>query len=127
MTDLTPLFALEDRLEAAITVDKSGGFDGDEIAVGGADDFFYMYGPDADRLLATILPILEAVPFMKGAQATKRYGPPDPGVRTVVHVINQWTYSLYRGTAPPKVAVRPRAVFSERFGKLSGCSRSDAL
>ena len=88
-TDLTPLFALEDRLEAAITANKSGEFDGDEVAVGGADGFLYMYGPDADRLLATILPILEAVPFMKGAKATKRYGPPDPGVRTVVHVINQ--------------------------------------
>jgi hypothetical protein len=40
-----------------------------------------MYGSDADRLVEVILPILEAVPFMAGAEVTKRYGPPEDGVR----------------------------------------------
>jgi hypothetical protein len=43
-----------------------------------------MYGPDADRLQAVVRSILEAVSLMKGARITKRYGPPEDGVREVV-------------------------------------------
>lgn len=47
----------------------------------GSDGFFYMYGPDADRLFEAVRPTFEATPFMAGAQVTLRYGPPEDGVR----------------------------------------------
>lgn len=43
--DLTGLYALEDRLERAISAAGVGEFDGNEIAVDGSDGYLYMYGP----------------------------------------------------------------------------------
>ena len=80
-TDLARLFALEEKLEAAISDAKAGEFDGDEIAVDGSDGSLWMYGPDADRLFQVIEPILRASPFMRGARVKLRYGPPADGVR----------------------------------------------
>ena len=81
--DLSPLFELEDRLETAIEAAQAGEYDGNEIAVDGSGGSLYMYGPDADRLAEVILPLLEAVSFMRGAAITKRYGPPGDGVSEV--------------------------------------------
>src|SRR5262245_3056507 len=61
-TDLAPLFALEERLEAAINAARVGEFDGNEVAADGSDGVLYMYGPDADRLFEAIRPVLEGVP-----------------------------------------------------------------
>jgi len=80
-TDLGPLFALEERLNAAIDAAQAGEFDGNEVATDGSDGFLYMYGPDADRLFEVIRPVLEACPFMRGARITLRYGPPSSEVR----------------------------------------------
>ena len=86
-TDLQPLFALENRLERALASAKAGEFDGNEVATDGSDGYLYMYGPDADRLFAAVLPVLESSDFMEGAVVTKRYGPPEDGVReTVVRI-----------------------------------------
>lgn len=82
-TDLSRLFQLEEKLEAAIAAANAGEFDGNEVATDGTDGFLYMYGPDADRLFEAIRPVLEAAPFMKGATAKKRYGPPVDGIREV--------------------------------------------
>jgi len=79
-TDLGPLSALEDRLIAAIAAANAGEFDGNEVAVDGGDGYLYMYGLDADALFAAVRPVLEATPFMNGARATIRYGPPGDGV-----------------------------------------------
>ena len=80
-TDLTPLYDLEKKLEAAITEAKVGEFDGNEVATDGGDGTLYMYGPDADRLFETVRPVLGACSFMHGAHITLRYGPPTPDVR----------------------------------------------
>jgi hypothetical protein len=80
-TDLGPLSALEDQLIAAISDAGVGEFDGNEVAVDGSDGVLYMYGPDADALFAVVKPVLERAPFMKGARARIRYGPPKDGVR----------------------------------------------
>ncbi len=45
-TDLTTLFALEDRLETAISAASAGVLDGNEVNANGADGSLYMYGPD---------------------------------------------------------------------------------
>ena len=86
-TNLDRLFAAEHQLEAAINEARAGELDGHEIAVDGSDGFFYMYGPDADRLFAAVEPVLATVPFMNGATVTRRYGPPGPGVKKTVTTI----------------------------------------
>lgn len=79
-TDLDPLFALEEKLESAISAARAGEYDGNEVAVDGSDGTLYMYGPDADKLFAAVRSTLEACSFMKGAVAKLRYGPPGEGV-----------------------------------------------
>ncbi len=86
-TDLAPMFALEDRLRSAIDQAGVGEHDGHEIAIDGSDGFFYMYGPDADALFAVARPVLESAPFMKGARAKLRYGPPQGDAREVEIVL----------------------------------------
>ena len=80
-TDLKLLFALEDRLESVLAGTDVGEYDGNEIATDGSDGFLFLYGPDADLLFKTIEPVLRATPFMQGAKVTKRYGPPEDGVK----------------------------------------------
>jgi hypothetical protein len=86
-TDLSRLFAIEERLEQAIVEAGVGEFDGNEVAIDGSDGTLYMYGPDADALFAAVHPILLSTEFMRGARATLRYGPPGDGVREVEVVI----------------------------------------
>lgn len=85
-TDPQPVFDLSDRLEQAIDTAGVGEFDGNELAADGSDGSLYMYGPDADRLLATVRPVLEAAAFMRGARVKLRYGPAGSGAgeKTVV-------------------------------------------
>ncbi len=71
-TDLQPLFALEDRLAAAIDAAGTGQYDGHEIAVDGGDGFLFMYGPNADALFEAVRPILEACDFARGASVILR-------------------------------------------------------
>jgi hypothetical protein len=80
-TDLSRLFAVEDRLEKAIDAAGAGEFDGNEVAADGSDGTLYMYGPDADALFAAVRPTLVATDFLRGATVTLRYGPPGAGAR----------------------------------------------
>lgn len=86
--DLTKLFALEEELEKAILAAGVGEFDGNEVNVDGSDGYLYMYGPSADKLFAAIKPILEKSPFMRGATAKLRYGPPQAGSQEKIIVVN---------------------------------------
>lgn len=80
-TDLSTLYALEDRLEEAIARTRTGRLDGHEIAKDGRDGYLYLYGPDADELFSAIKSTLEETSFLKGAEVTKRYGQPDKNPR----------------------------------------------
>ncbi|MBT3067698.1 hypothetical protein [Rhodoferax sp. U11-2br] len=86
--DLTKLFALEDELEKAMLSAGAGELDGNEVNVDGSDGYLFMYGPHADRLFAVIKPILDKTPFMRGAQAQLRFGPPQSGAQEKTIVIN---------------------------------------
>jgi hypothetical protein len=77
---LDDLFELESRLETMVDEAGVGELDGNEMAMDLSDGSLYLYGPDADVLFQTVLPTLEAVPFMQDAVATLRYGPPEKGV-----------------------------------------------
>lgn len=80
-TDLSRLFALEERLEQAISEARAGEFDGNEIATDGSDGTLFMYGPDADKLFDVVRAILTSTDFMQGARVVLRFGPPQDGVR----------------------------------------------
>lgn len=82
-TDLSRLFALEERLEAAIAAAGVGELDGNEVATDGSEGTLYTYGPNADALFAVVRPVLDATDFMRGARVRLRYGPPEDGVREV--------------------------------------------
>jgi hypothetical protein len=86
-TDLSRLFALEERLEQAIATAGVGEFDGNEVASDGSEGTLYMYGPDADALFAAVRSALEATDFMRGARVRLRYGAPANGTREVEVVL----------------------------------------
>jgi hypothetical protein len=86
-TDLSRLFALEKKIEDALTRSNAGKFDGNEIATDGSDGFLYMYGPSADRLLQIVEPVLMTADFMRGAEVTRQYGPPGNGTREITAVL----------------------------------------
>lgn len=66
------IYILSDQLDAAISTQDAGEFDGDEFSDGSCT--LFMYGPDADALFAAVEPILRASPLAEGAYAVKRYG-----------------------------------------------------
>jgi hypothetical protein len=81
-TDLSPIFDLEDALEAAITAAGAGEFDGNDVGQG--ECTLYMYGPDADALSAAIQGVITAHHRMlAGGHLLLRYGPAAGGVRKV--------------------------------------------
>ena len=78
-TNLGPLSALEDEIDAAVEATGVGEFDGNEIAVDGSDGFFFMYGPSAQDILVAIRPILEETTVIRSIKAKLQYGPPTEG------------------------------------------------
>lgn len=82
--DLEPLFEQSRRLADVLERAGAGKYDGHEIAVSLADGFHYMYGPDADHLFEVAEPVFRATPWFKRAEMTRRYGPAEDGVRSVV-------------------------------------------
>jgi hypothetical protein len=83
LNDLNPLFALEDELIKAIETNGAGEFDGNELASDNSHGVIYMYGANADILFHVIKPVLQTAPFMKGATARLRYGPPEDDVKEI--------------------------------------------
>lgn len=79
LNDLNPLFELENRLESLLEDAKVGFFDGNEIAVSLKDVYFFMCGPDAEKIFETILPTIESIPFMNNADVRLIYGLPKDG------------------------------------------------
>jgi hypothetical protein len=78
------VFAIEDKLIAAIKKADAGEFDGNEIAVDGSEVVLYAYGPDADRLYAAMEPVIKGIPPGRGSYVIKRYGDvDDPNAREV--------------------------------------------
>src|ERR1041385_3685468 len=74
--NLDRIFELEDQLAKAVEGASVGELDGNEIAVDGRDNLFYMYGPDADRMYAAIEPVLLSSEMLSQAKVLLRYGAP---------------------------------------------------
>jgi hypothetical protein len=73
------VFALEDSLRMAIAQARAGEYDSHYIEEDGSEGFYYMYGPDAEKLFSAISPVLEASSFMHGATVTLHFGPQKRG------------------------------------------------
>jgi hypothetical protein len=84
--DWKPFFKFEKTLEEAINKSGAGGYDGNELAVDGSDGRLYMYGPDADKLLAVAKPILLSSDLLKNVTVTLRYGSAKDKLARVVEV-----------------------------------------
>jgi hypothetical protein len=85
---LDALFELEEQLEAAINAAGVGEFDGNEIAVDLSDGSLYMFGPDAEALLAVIRPVLASAECLRNAWVRLRFGPPEDDVPERVEAIS---------------------------------------
>ena len=72
--DPSPLTALGEQLRALLGESGDGEYDGHEVAADGSDGAFFMYGPDADRILARVRPVLEASDHLSHLTARLRYG-----------------------------------------------------
>ena len=66
-------FALEDRIDQAITSSGVGEYDGHEFGQGWCK--FYIYGRDAGLLTAIILPVVKTSSLPRGSYLAKRSGP----------------------------------------------------
>ncbi len=73
-SDPASLEALGEQLRALLGESGEGEYDGHEIAEDGSDGAFFMYGPDADRILARIRPVLAASDQLGHLTARLRYG-----------------------------------------------------
>jgi hypothetical protein len=72
--DSERIYALEDKLTAAIKMASAGEFDGDEFGKGTCT--LYMYGPDAERLYSATIKIIRGYRPAKGSYVIKRFGKP---------------------------------------------------
>ena len=70
------LSTIEDKLIERIENDKVGEFDGHEIGFGDERAVLYMYGPDAEKLFASIKSELSNYPLTKKSRVIIRYGGP---------------------------------------------------
>lgn len=63
------LEAFADELEAAVQAAGVGEYDGDET--GGGECTLFFCGPDVDRLLAVLLPLLKHSPLCRGGHLVR--------------------------------------------------------
>jgi hypothetical protein len=64
-----------DQLETAITEAGVGEYDGDEI--GGGECILFFCGPDIDRLLQVVHPLLKRSPLCRGGHLVRMVAGPD--------------------------------------------------
>ncbi|MCC6670906.1 MAG: hypothetical protein IT458_07590 [Planctomycetes bacterium] len=75
------LATLEDRLAEALSGQRLGDVDGNEMRE--TTSVVFMYGPDAERMFASVEPVLRAYPLCQGARVEIRRGPPGSACREV--------------------------------------------
>ena len=89
--NLDRIFEIEDQLAKAVEAGHVGALDGNEIAVDGRDNLFYLYGPDADSIFAAIEPVLLQSDILSEARVLLRYGPPGLDTRQQIITLPKWS------------------------------------
>jgi hypothetical protein len=85
--DLKALHELEDKLEDHLNHTGIGEFDGNEIDLLTKKVTIYMYGTNARTIFNSIEAILNDTDFMKNAQVTLRFGPPEKGIKEIQIIV----------------------------------------
>ena len=89
--NLDYIFQIEDQLAKAVEGLALGQLAGNEIALDGRDNLFYLYGPDADKIFTAIEPVLLQWDILSEAKVLLRYGPPGPGTRQQTITLPKWS------------------------------------
>ena len=89
--DLKKIIEVEDQLAKALEETGAGELDGNEIALDGRDNLFYLYGPDADKLYEAIEPVLLSLEMLSQARVLLRYGPPSLDTRQKTVTVPAWS------------------------------------
>lgn len=71
--DWLPFFKFEDELARSVEDAGIGEFDGNALSDTGQDCSMYIYGPDANAILALIAPRLRSTPLLAQVVVTLRY------------------------------------------------------
>jgi len=71
--DWLPFFKFQDDLIQTIEVTRVGQYDGNELPDNGRECAMYIYGPDANAILAVIAPILRSTSLLARVIVTVRY------------------------------------------------------
>lgn len=69
---LDAVFDLEDILAEVVEKTGIGNFDGNEFCEDTVT--FFIYGPDADKIVEELHPIIARIPYLPGSYIIKRYG-----------------------------------------------------
>lgn len=69
---LDAVFDLEDILREVVEKTGIGNFDGNEFCEDTVT--FFIYGPDADKIVEELHPIIARMPYLPGSYIIKRYG-----------------------------------------------------
>jgi hypothetical protein len=62
------------KLDSFFENREDGYYDGHETAMDDSEGALYFYGPDGEALLKTLLPLVNHVDFLQGAEAVIRFG-----------------------------------------------------
>ena len=89
--DLKKIIEVEDQLAKALEESGAGELDGNEVALDGRDNLFYLYGPDADKLYEAIEPVLLSLEMLSQARVLLRYGPPSLDTRQKTITLPAWS------------------------------------
>jgi hypothetical protein len=89
--DVKRIIEVEDELAKALEETGSGELDGNEIAMDGRDNLFYLYGPDADKLYAAIEPVLLSSEILSQAKVLLRYGSPSLDTKQKTITLPAWS------------------------------------
>ena len=89
--DLDRIIEVEDQLAKALEATGAGELDGNEVAMDGRDNLFYLYGPDADKLYEAIEPVLLSSEMLSQARVLLRYGSPSLDTRQKTITLPMWS------------------------------------
>lgn len=89
--NLDRIFEIEDQLAKAVEQGAVGQLDGNEIAVDGRDNMFYLYGSNADTIFSAIEPVLLQWDILSEARVLLRYGPPGLDTAQQTITLPKWS------------------------------------
>jgi len=73
VSEVKSIHKIEDKIRQLLRRENVGELDGDEIGCGHC--LIFLYGQDADKIVAVIEPVLKTWQALKGGTLTRRYGP----------------------------------------------------